>query len=176
MTPSSSGAQRRRSRALWLAAATAALMSGLYVYLYARPVAPALLSDWLTPSLPGGTFPSLPLVWQLPSFLHMLAMLCAVTAVTVDQPRLQRPALLVTLSLGLALEFMQHPACANLIEACTGNPGCRALSKFKAYATGGTFDPLDVAAIFCAGFVAGMAIHRSNSIASGNPLRKESIL
>lgn len=135
-----------------LIAAAVSLCAGALVYLLARPVAPALISELLT-GLPAAALQNphfLPFADQLPSFFHMLAMLLATLAVTPNQRRLRAGALVVSVALGLAMEFVQHPAVLGSVGACAKSAFCGWLPGLESYARRGTFDPLDLAAIACA--------------------------
>jgi len=134
-------------------AACIALAAGFFVYAFARPVAPEFihslrhLTGFGAQQVPLFAFPG---GYQLPSFVHMLALLLLAAAVTQHQPRLRIVALVLTFTLGLVMEFVQHPAVSKSVSACTQFP-CSLLTSFEAYSRTGTFDPLDIYAIVAAG-------------------------
>lgn len=149
---------------LLLMVAAASLFAGTLTYLLARPVAPALMIEVLK-GLPASALQDslfLPFAHQLPSFFHMLAMLLATLAVTAHQPRLRVAALGVTAILGVAMEFVQHPAVLNSVDACTKTPFCSWLPGLENYARSGTFDPRDLAAIACALIITSLYSHKSS--------------
>ena len=150
---------------------------GILVYAFGRPVPPVLMSDVLAAlGLEHASAPeSIPFAYQLPSFFHMLTLLLLVLAVTLRQPHLRIPALTVTLVLGLALEFVQHPMVLAPWSACMNTPACRAFSGLYDYARAGTFDPADLLAIICAALVSGILLRLLTRSNDTYPIRRESI-
>ncbi len=124
------------------------------MYILARPTSPALLQSALVfvnvDAQPQMLF-SLPFVFQLPSFFHMLALMLMTAAISAKS---QRPVTLAITGVSvLAMEFVQHPAVTKIMGECVSS-NCSWLTALTDYAQAGTFDPLDVYAIVLAAIVA----------------------
>ncbi len=138
----------------------AALALGLTVYLLARPAGSTLLSantwslaDWGRPMLPA----LLPLTGSLPTLCHTMAFSLLGGVALGSSRRGLLASITVWLVLGTAFEVLQHPAAAGALlwpPLPADTPLAGGLALLSHYAQAGTFDPLDLLAVFTGGGLA----------------------